>query len=64
MCLCNVNKDADQIRSNMICAFASMQTHKFFFHDSLHLLAMLNFICKVTVCIYVMKHLSDQVRLM
>ena len=63
MCLCSVNKDADQIHSNMICAFASVQNTSFF-HDSLHLLAMLNFICLVTVCIYVMKHLSDQVRRM
>ena len=62
VCLCSVNKD-DQIHSNMICAFASVQNTSFF-HASLHLLAMLNFICKATVCIYVMKHLSDQVRLM
>ena len=63
VCLCRVNKDADQMHSNMICAFASVQNTSFFY-DSLHLLAMLNFICKVTVCIYVLKHLSDQVRLM
>ena len=42
MCLCSVNKNAEKIRSNMICAFASVQNTSFFFHDSLHLLAMLN----------------------
>ena len=45
MCLCSVNKDADQIHSNMICAFASVQNTSFFLHDSLNLLAMLNVIC-------------------
>ena len=30
MCLCSVNKDADQIHSNMICAFASVQNTSFF----------------------------------
>ena len=36
MCLCSVNKDADQIHSYMICTFASVQNIGFF-HDSLHL---------------------------
>ena len=31
MCLCSVNKDAYQIHSNMICAFASVQNTIFFF---------------------------------
>ena len=41
MCLCSINKDADQIRSNMICTFASVQNTRFF-HDSLHLAMLLS----------------------
>ena len=53
MCLCSVNKDADQIHSNMICAFASVQkflfmTASFIGHVEFYLLGHSMYLCYET----------------
>ena len=53
MCLCSANKDADQIHSNMICAFASVQNTNFFHasfisHAKFYLLGHSMYLCYET----------------